>query len=123
MITALSDNRFSAGGDSGSIYYAVRGSFRYPIAVNNGEGYDLIKLCNDELFDNNKTAKPIFFGTPLVRSIKKYWSLDESSWPNRRYAKRFFFQNRTHELKFGLKKSDLNPNLGLSPNQKFRLKI
>lgn len=28
-----SDVRFTAPGDSGSIYYAVRGCFRYPIAV------------------------------------------------------------------------------------------
>jgi hypothetical protein len=83
VITALSDTCFSKEGDSGSVYYAVRGSFRYPIAVNNGEGYDLINLHHDGLFDNNKIAKPIFFGTPLVRSIEKYWSLDESSWSNR----------------------------------------
>lgn len=41
-ISALgtNDTAFAEDDDSGSIYYASRGSFRYPFAIHNGQGFD-----------------------------------------------------------------------------------
>ncbi len=46
----LNDSAFAKDGDSGSLYYAVRGSFRYPFAIHNGEGYDKIQVLSPDLF-------------------------------------------------------------------------
>jgi hypothetical protein len=83
VITALSDNGFAEGGDSGSIYYAVRGSFRYPVAVHNGEGYEIVKIKDLEVFSANQISKPVHFGTSLVNAINaNRWALLNCQWPS-----------------------------------------
>eukprot|EP01036_Dinobryon_divergens_P036045 gene36045-46839_t len=73
------DSAFAEGGDSGSIYYATRGSFRYPFAIHNGEGYDKMDIATPlQLFphpnDKDKAAyvtRKVYYGTPLRYALDK----------------------------------------------------
>jgi hypothetical protein len=74
----LNDSAFAKDGDSGSIYYAVRGSFRYPFAIHNGEGYDKIQVLSPDLFpyptDKKQmriVSRKVYYGTPLRYALKK----------------------------------------------------
>ena len=66
----MNDNAFAEDGDSGSIYYASRGSFRYPFAIHNGVGYEKMQIPTTGLFyvPKNKIAfvtRKVYYGTPL----------------------------------------------------------
>ena len=70
------DTQFAEGGDSGSIYYTSRGSFRYPFAIHNGEAYEKMTVLRPDLFEVPKNHRPfvtrrLFYGTPLGYALKK----------------------------------------------------
>ena len=74
----LNDSAFAEGGDSGSIYYATRGTFRYPFAIHNGEGYDKMDIVTPQLFPNPKdkdkaayVTRKVYYGTPLRYALNK----------------------------------------------------
>ena len=51
--------RFSKGGDSGSVYYAVKGSFRYPVGIHRGT---VLHTYTTQLGESKQT---ISIGTPI----------------------------------------------------------
>lgn len=59
----LPGQRFSAGGDSGSIYYACRGCAFIPIAVHRG--------VNDIVANERQGKPPYSYGTPLSKGLLK----------------------------------------------------
>lgn len=72
-----SDERFTMPGDSGSVYYAVRGCFRYPIAVHRAsvviKGYsdDRIELEGGR-FEKLQIHSRISIATPLALCLDEY---------------------------------------------------
>lgn len=72
-----SDVRFTAPGDSGSIYYAVRGCFRYPIAVHRAtvvvknKSEDFMEIENGK-FERLDIHARFSIGTPLAWSLEQY---------------------------------------------------
>jgi len=70
-----SDERFTMPGDSGSVYYAVRGCFRYPIAVHRAGvvvDKDDFKEKEGGKFEKVKIPARISIGTPLLRCLDEY---------------------------------------------------
>lgn len=61
--------RFTAGGDSGSVYYAKLGSFTFPIAIHRGAAY--IKTPNYLEPGGQPLLEVISFGTPLNKVISE----------------------------------------------------
>jgi hypothetical protein len=72
---------FSAGGNSGSIYYIERGAFRYPIGIHKGQS--LFKTPNLHFIPNYCEEKclhqNISFGTCLKNAIDRYLSYVNSN--------------------------------------------
>eukprot|EP00981_Chlorochromonas_danica_P013990 scaffold7211_cov247-Ochromonas_danica.AAC.6 len=64
--------RFAAGGDSGSVYYAKLGSFTYPIAIHRAQ----VTVETPNYLESGKDAKKLYqivsIGTPLKKVVEKF---------------------------------------------------
>ena len=75
--------RFAAGGDSGSIYYAKLGSFTYPIAIHRAQ----VTVETPNYLESGINAKELYqvmsIGTPLKTVVEKFkidCDIDEVDW-------------------------------------------
>jgi hypothetical protein len=73
-VRSMPDRPFTFGNDSGSIYYAVQGCMRYPIAIHNGSStYQIRHFKNSESVDLTEIAS---FGSNLTVAID--WWLEHN---------------------------------------------
>jgi hypothetical protein len=73
--------RFAAGGDSGSVYYAKLGSFTYPIAIHRAQA--IIETPNYLKAGGDKLCQIVSIGTPLrnvVLEFKRIYDVSAVSW-------------------------------------------
>jgi hypothetical protein len=67
---------FTRGGDSGSVYYAIRGSFRYPIAVHCAHAYMMKDQGMVETASGKKHKIDIYsrisIGYPIAKCLEEY---------------------------------------------------
>ena len=71
----MNDTAFAEDDDSGSIYYASRGSFHYPFAIHNGVGYEKMQIPTTGLFHVPEkhvafVTRKVYYGTPLRYALK-----------------------------------------------------
>ncbi len=73
----MNDTAFAEDDDSGSIYYASRGSFHYPFAIHNGVGYEKMQIPTTGLFHVPEkhvarafVTRKVYYGPPLRYALK-----------------------------------------------------